>query len=109
MFPVLKSIMLSWQQKKLYDNAAEIQKQTSIIHERVKVFYGHVSRIGKSLSSANKAFNKSASSWDTRVVPAFRRIEEMGIADPDDQVKELDLIEESALINASNEEEWNHI
>ena len=44
-YPVLKSIMLSWQQKKLYDNAAEIQKQTKIAHERVKVFYGHSLRL----------------------------------------------------------------
>ena len=73
-FPVLKSIMLSWQQKKLYDNAAEIQKQTKIIHERVKIFYNHFSSIGKALISAKKAFNRSASSWDSRVVPAFRKI-----------------------------------
>ena len=94
-YPVLKSIMLSWQQKKLYENATEIQEQTKVIHERVKVFYGHVSSIGKSLVSATKAFNRSASSWDSRVVPAFRKIEEMGIADEDRKLGELDLIEET--------------
>ena len=102
MFPVLKSIMLSWQQKKLYDNAAEIQKQTSIIHERVKVFYGHVSNIGKALTSANKAFNKSASSWDSRIVPAFRKIEKMGIADNNRKIGELGLIDENINLKSSD-------
>ena len=103
-YPVLKSIMLSWQQKKLYDNAAEIQEQTKIIHERVKVFYNHVSSIGKALISAKKAFNRSASSWDSRVVPAFRKIEEMGIADEDRKIGELGLIEET-ILNESDENE----
>ena len=102
-YPVLKSIMLSWQQKKLYDNAAEIQKQTKIIHDRVKVFYGHISGIGKGLISANRAFNKSASSWDSRVVPAFRKIEEMGIADKNRKVPELEMIEENILITENDD------
>ena len=106
-YPVLKSIMLSWQQKKLYDNAAEIQKQTRIIHERVKVFYGHVNSIGKSLISAKKAFNKSASSWDSRVVPAFRKIEEMGIADEDRKVRELGMIEETINIESQESNDAN--
>ena len=110
MFPVLKSIMLSWQQKKLYDNATQIQEQTKVIHERIKVFHGHVSKIGAGLKSAVKAFNKSASSWDTRLMPAFKTIEEMGIADKKRELKELDMIQEAPveLIDNDVEEEIHY-
>ena len=101
-YPVLKTIMLSWQQKKLYDNAAEIQKQTKVIHDRAKVFYNHLSSIGKALISAKKAFNRSASSWDSRVVPAFRKIEQMGIADNTRSIGELGIIEEKINIESSD-------
>ena len=97
--------MLSWQQKKLYDNAAQIQEQTKVIHERIKVFHGHVSKIGAGLKSAVKAFNKSASSWDTRLMPAFKTIEEMGIADKKRELKELDMIQEAPLDLIDNDVE----
>jgi len=87
--------MLSWQQKKLYENAEQIQKQTQVIHDRLKTFHSHYAGIGKALTTAKKAFNKGASSWDSRLIPAFRKIEEMGIADTDRQIEEVDLIEES--------------
>ena len=97
MFPVLKSIMLSWQQKKLYDNATQIQEQTKVIHDRIKVFHKHVSKIGTGLKSAVNAFNQSASSWDTRLMPAFKTMEEMGIADKKREIEKLNIIQEEPL------------
>jgi len=105
-YPVLKNVMLSWQQKKLYENAEQIQKQTQVIHDRLKTFHSHYAGIGKALTTAKKAFNKGASSWDSRLIPAFRRIEEMGIADANRQIGEIDLIEES-VFNETPEEETN--
>jgi DNA recombination protein RmuC len=97
--------MLSWQQKKLYENAEQIQKQTQVIHDRLKTFHSHYAGIGKALATAKKAFNKGASSWDSRLIPAFRKIEEMGIADADRQIDEVDLIEESISIDATQKEQ----
>jgi DNA recombination protein RmuC len=96
-YPVLKNVMLSWQQKKLYENAELIQKQTMLIHDRLKIFQSHFSGVGKALSSAKKAFNKGASSWDSRLIPAFRKIEEMGIADKSRELDEVPMIEETTV------------
>ena len=103
-YPVLKNVMLSWQQKKFSENAEKIQKQNQEIHDRLKVFHRHFDGIGKTLTRAMKAFNSSASSWDKRLIPAFRKIEEMGIADTTRQIPEIDLIEESVRIPEKNDE-----
>ena len=95
-YPVLKTVMLSWQQKKLYENAEQIQKQTQVIHDRLRTFHGYYAGIGKALTNAKKAYNKGVSSWESRLTPAFRKLEGMGIAgDESRRIEETDLIEES--------------
>lgn len=95
-YPILKNIMLTWQQKRLYENAEDIQKQTKEIHKRAKKFQEYFSKIGKSLTMATKDFNRGVSSWESRLTPAFRKLEEMGIAeDLARKMQETQLIEES--------------
>ena len=96
-YPVLKSIMLSWQQKKLYDNAEEIQKQTRVIHDRLRVFQGHLDKIGKSLGNASKDYNRSISSWDNRLTPAFRKLEEMSAVEESRKLEKLEEINDMPL------------
>jgi DNA recombination protein RmuC len=104
-YPILKNIMLTWQQKKLYENAEEIQIQALEIHKRLKKFHGYFSKIGKDLNNAVKAFNDGAKSWESRLNPAFRKIENMGIADSTRQIDETNLIEENVKkTNQINEE-----
>tara|TARA_B100001750_G_C15418571_1_gene551704 strand:- start:121 stop:1197 length:1077 start_codon:yes stop_codon:yes gene_type:complete len=93
-YPVLKSIMLSWQQKKLYENVEEMHKQTIVIHDRLKKFHTHFSGIGKALTNASKTFNNSVRSWESRLKPAIRKLEEMGIADPSREIGSTESIEE---------------
>tara|TARA_B100000686_G_scaffold72430_1_gene78186 strand:- start:607 stop:1629 length:1023 start_codon:yes stop_codon:yes gene_type:complete len=81
LYPVLKNIMLSWQQKKLYENVEEMHHQTKVIHDRLKKFHTHFSGIGKALTNASKTFNNSVRSWESRLKPAIRKLEEMGIAE----------------------------
>jgi DNA recombination protein RmuC len=98
LYPVLKNIMLSWQQKKLYENVEEMHTQTKVIHDRLKKFHGHYAGIGKALTNASKAFNRSVSSWESRLKPAFRKLENMGIAeDRSRQIAETDQIEEDIV------------
>ena len=104
LYPVLKNVMLSWQQKKFSENAEKIQKQNQEIHKRLKVFHRHFDGIGKSLTRAMKAFNSSAKSWDHRLIPAFRKIEEMGIADTDRQIDEVGLIEDNIILTSRDEQ-----
>ena len=96
-YPILKNVMLTWQQNKLFENAEDIQKQAIEIHTRLKKFHSHYSKIGIDLSKAVKAFNDASSSWDRRLTPAFRKIEEMGVADSSREISSSKLIEEEPL------------
>ena len=93
-YPILKNIMLSWQQKKLYENAEDIQKQALEIHTRLKKFHGFFNKIGVELNKAVQAFNQGSNSWERRLKPAFRKIEELGIADPSREIGNTETIEE---------------
>jgi len=97
-YPILKNIMLTWQQKKLYENAEDIQKQALEIHKRLKTFHGYFSKIGKDLNNAVKAFNDGVKSWESRLNPAFRKIEDMGIADSTRKIESPEIIEEEPVL-----------
>ena len=92
-YPILKNVMLSWQQMKLHENAENIQKQAIEIHSRLKRFQTYFNKIGKGINSAAEEFNKAAASWQSRLNPSIRKIEQMGIADPSREVSDVDLIE----------------
>ena len=105
LYPVLKNIMLSWQQKKLYENIEEMHTQTKVIHDRLKKFHEYYAGIGKALTNASKAFNKSVSSWESRLKPAFRKLEDMGIAeDRSRQIAETNQIEEDIVMPKKGDE-----
>jgi DNA recombination protein RmuC len=96
--------MLSWQQKKLYENAEVIQKQAIEIHTRLKKFHSYFVKIGNELKKAVKAFNDGTSSWERRLTPAFRKLEDMGVADQTRDIDSTELIEEFPKISSDEED-----
>jgi len=96
-YPILKNVMLTWQQKKLHENAEDIQKQAMEIHTRLKKFHSYFLKIGSDLAKAVKAFNDGANSWERRLRPAVRKIEEMGIAEKSREIKNTTSIEDAPL------------
>ena len=55
--------------------------------ERVETFSSHLAGIGKGLSSALKSYNQAVGSFDARVMPSARRVEEL--EDPGHHAKPL--------------------
>tara|TARA_B100001741_G_C16209963_1_gene439827 strand:- start:246 stop:641 length:396 start_codon:yes stop_codon:yes gene_type:complete len=81
-YAALKTIMLTWQQQEVYENAENIKQQASEVHTRLKKFNDDFfSKIGTDLGRAIKAYNDGVRSWDSRLMPSVRKIESMGIAD----------------------------
>jgi len=96
-YATLKTIMLTWQQEEIYKNAEEIRDQVTILHSRLKKFYeGFYSKIGSNLNLAMKAFNDGNSSWNSRLMPSIRKIEDMGIAAESRKIKPAEEIEEKS-------------
>jgi DNA recombination protein RmuC len=79
LFALLKAIAFGWQQQQVAENAKEIAAQGKSVYERLAAFIGHLNGVGKSLESSVKKYNEAMGSWDARLMPAARKLREMGV------------------------------
>jgi len=77
---VLKGIAYGWNQEQLAENAEEIRRVASEMYERVQLVQEHYSETGRLLDKTVEAYNRSVGSWDSRLVPALRKMRELGVA-----------------------------
>jgi DNA recombination protein RmuC len=77
---VLKGIAYGWNQEQLAENAEEIRRVASEMYERVQSVQEHYSCTGRLLEKTVAAYNSSVGSWDSRLVPALRKMRELGVA-----------------------------
>lgn len=92
---ILRSIALSWKQQAIADNAKEIWQVGAELHERLKVFAGHLSGVGRNLDQAGKAYNDAIGSWDSRVMPVGRKLQELGATKDKGELPESKYVETS--------------
>jgi DNA recombination protein RmuC len=69
---LLKAIAYGWHQTALAENAAEIRGLEVQLYERLNVFAGHLSTMGKELGNSVKAYNQAVGSLEHRVLPGAR-------------------------------------
>jgi len=79
LFALLKAIAFGWQQQQVAENAEKIAAHGKSVYERLMTFAAHFSGIGKSLEASVKKYNDAAGSMDMRVLPAVRRLKELGV------------------------------
>jgi DNA recombination protein RmuC len=91
---VLKGIAYGWNQEQLAENAEEIRRVASEMYERVQLVQEHYSDTGRLLEKTVEAYNRSVGSWDQRLVPALRKMRELGVASGDepDAPEQIDLL-----------------
>jgi DNA recombination protein RmuC len=77
---VLKGIAYGWNQEQLAENAEEIRRVASEMYDRVQLVQEHYSETGRLLDKTVEAYNRSVGSWDSRLVPALRKMRELGVA-----------------------------
>jgi len=83
LFALLRAIAFGWQQQQVAENAQQIAAQGKSLYERVATFVGHVAGMGKSLEASVKKYNEAVGSLDARVLPAARRLRELGVGNAD--------------------------
>lgn len=76
---VLKGIAYNWDQHELARNADEIRRVATEFSDRLQSFFDTYFDMGKQIERLIDAYNKTVGSWDARVLPALRRIRELGI------------------------------
>ena len=90
---LVKTIAFGWQQEKLAENAQVVAAQGRDLYERIKVFGGHMGDLGKSLRQTVDRYNKGVGSLESRVLPAARKFESLGVAPASSSIPPLEPVE----------------
>ena len=76
---LLRAVHYGWQQETIAESAREISDLGRELYKRLATMGAHVTRIGKSLDGAVKAYNETVGSLERHVLPQARRFEKHGI------------------------------
>ncbi len=85
---ILRGVAFGWRQEQLARNAEEIRRVAGEFLQRLAVFQESYADAGKQLAKAVEAFNRAAGAWESRLAPALRRIQELGIGENRDATLE---------------------
>ena len=71
---LLKTVAHGWQQERLAESAAEVQRLGRELYERLGKLGSHFDGLGRALTNAVKAYNGAVGSLESRVLVAARRL-----------------------------------
>lgn len=93
---LLRTVSIYWQQTELAENAERILDASRLLYERAVVFEEHLAAVGKGLGGAVGAYNRAVASFETRLMPAARRLDELKVgAGSQRQLFDLESIDEA--------------
>jgi DNA recombination protein RmuC len=78
---LLRTVAYTWRQEALARNAAHVLVLGKELHTRLSTMGGHVSRLGRQLDGAVRAYNETVSSIESRVLVTARKMADLGVAD----------------------------
>jgi len=81
---VLRGIAYGWNQEQLAENAEAVRCLASELYDRVQLVHDHYADTGRLLEKTVEAYNRSVGSWDSRLLPALRKLRELGVASGDE-------------------------
>jgi len=92
---LLWAVHYGWRQELIAQSAREIAEAARELHRRLGRFTEPLGKVGRQLDSAVSAYNEAVGSFDHRVVPQVRRIEQAG-ASSEREISSPALLEGSA-------------
>ena len=75
---LLWAVHYGWRQELIAESAREIAESARELHRRLGRFVEPLAKVGRQLDSAVGAYNEAVGSFDHRVIPQVRRIEQAG-------------------------------
>ena len=69
-----------WREERIAESARDIAESARELHRRLGRFVEPLAKVGRQLDSATAAYNEAVGSFDARVVPQVRKIEQAGAA-----------------------------
>jgi DNA recombination protein RmuC len=92
---LLWAVHYGWRQELIAQSAREIAESARELHSRLGRFVEPFAKAGRQLDSAVSAYNEAVGSFDHRVIPQVRRIEQAGAAS-EREVRAPDAVEITA-------------
>ena len=77
---LLWAVHYGWRQELIAESAREIAESARELHNRLGRFIEPFAKVGRQLDSATTAYNAAVASFDSRVMPQVRKIEQAGAA-----------------------------
>ena len=81
MLGLLRTVALYWQQHALAEGAKEIYDVSRELYKRITTMIDHFQKVGGHLSKAAKAYDATMNSYEGRVLPQGRRLEELKVSE----------------------------
>ncbi len=76
---LLRAVAYGWRHQSLEKNAEKVRELGESLYKRLSVFTSHLSKLGDKLSSSVEHFNQTVGSLERQVLPAAKKMEELGI------------------------------
>jgi DNA recombination protein RmuC len=83
---LLRTVAYTWRQEALAANAAQVHQLGRELYQRLSTLGGHLDKLGRSLSSAVGSYNQTVSSLESRVLVTARRMTDLKVVDPSDEL-----------------------
>jgi DNA recombination protein RmuC len=78
---MLRTVQYAWQQQALSENAQAVFGLGRELYDRLSGMGGHLERLGKELTSAVGAYNKTVGTLETRVLVSARKLAALGVVE----------------------------
>jgi DNA recombination protein RmuC len=100
---MLTNVSASWRQQQVAENAERIVEEVLDLHKRMGVFVEHLAKVGQHLTSTTTAFNRAVGSFERRLLPSARRVEQLAAVADDARLPDITEIEQVPTLPASAE------
>lgn len=94
MLALLRTVAYAWRQESLAENAQKVLTVGKELYARLVTMTQHVTKMGRSLESATKDYNRLIGSLERNVLTSARRMVELDVIDEKDRIAEPRGIEE---------------
>jgi DNA recombination protein RmuC len=77
---LLRAVAYGWSQDKLSKNSEQIRTLGENLHQRLQTLTQHLNKLGKHLDQSVEQYNKVLGSYQSKALPAVRKLSELGIS-----------------------------
>lgn len=86
---MLTNVSASWRQQNLADNAERIVGEVLELHKRLGTFAEHLAKVGQHLGRSVTSFNIAVGSFERRLLPAARKVEQLAAVPESERLNDL--------------------